>query len=419
MVTALDQSLFNEAEKYIAGGVNSPVRSFRAIGGLPVFIKSGKGSKIYSEDGREFIDYCQSFGALILGHAYPKIREELKKAVDRGTSFGTPTKQETELARIIIKAIPSIERIRFTNSGTEAVMAAIRLARAYTRKNKVIKFLGSYHGHADYLLDCKGIPEDFTKHTLIAPYNNIKRVQDFVQQHKEDIAAIIVEPIAANMGVVLPEKGFLQELREITDNHNIVLIFDEVITAFRLNFGGAQDLFKVKPDLTCLGKIIGGGLPVGAFGGRYEMMKLLAPEGNVYQAGTFSGNPLTVNAGLATLKILAKSNPYLKLKKRTQQLCEKIKYIAAKYGITLKINFSGSMFSIFFTDTEVIDYNTAKTQDTTLFKKFYHGLLKESAYFSPSGFEANFISTAHTSDDIEITLDGIDRTFRNLKKGVK
>ncbi len=419
MVKDLNQRLFNGAKRYIAGGVNSPVRSFKAVEGAPIFIKSGKGSKIFSEDGREFIDYCQSFGALILGHSHHKVVDELKKRVDEGTSFGAPTIQETELARIIIKAIPSIERIRFTNSGTEALMSAIRLAHAYTGKNKIIKFSGSYHGHADYLLDCIGIPQDFTKHTLTAPYNVVEKVEELIEQHKKDIAAIIVEPIAGNMGVVLPEEGFLEALRKLSDKYNIVLIFDEVITGFRLKFGGAQDLFKVKPDLTCLGKIIGGGLPVGAFGGRCEMMKLLAPEGNLYQAGTFSGNPLTVNSGLATLRILAKTNPYLKLKKRTQQLCEKIKYIAAKYGITLKINFSGSMFSIFFTDTEVIDYNTAKTQDTTLFKKFYHGLLKEGAYFSPSGFEANFISTAHTSDDIEITLDGIDKTFRNLKKGVK
>jgi len=416
MVALLNQSLFNEAGRYIAGGVNSPVRSFKAVGDYPIFIKSGRGSKIYSEDGREFIDYCQSFGALILGHSHPKVVGELKKVLGKGTSFGTPTKQETELARVIIKVIPSIERIRFTNSGTEAVMGAIRLARAYTRKSKIIKFIGAYHGHADYLLDCSGIPRDFAKHTLVAPYNDINKVEALIKQYKKDLAAIIVEPIAGNMGVVLPQEGFLEALKKLSKRYNIVLIFDEVITGFRFTFGGAQNLFKVDPDLTCLGKIIGGGLPVGAFGGRYEMMKLLAPEGNVYQAGTFSGNPLTVNSGLATLKILAKSNPYLKLKKRTQQLCEKIKYLAVKYGIRVRINSVGSMFSIFFKDTEVIDYNTAKTQDTTLFKKFYRALLKEGVYFVPSGFEANFISCAHTGDDIEKTLEGINKTFKKLRR---
>jgi len=415
----LNQELFNAAKRCIAGGVNSPVRSFKSVGGAPIFIKSGKGAKIYSADGREFIDYCQSFGALILGHAHPEVVNALKKTSDKGSSFGLPTKEETELAWLIIKAIPSIERIRFTNSGTEAVMAAIRLARAYTRKRKIIKFIGSYHGHADYLLDCPGIPQDFKRHTLLAPYNDIKKVEELIKQNSKDIAAIIVEPIAGNMGVVLPKKGFLEALRKLSDKYNLILIFDEVITGFRLSFGGAQDLFRVKPDLTCLGKIIGGGLPIGAFGGKYEIMKLLAPEGDVYQAGTFSGNPLTVNAGLATLKILAKSNPYIKLKKRTQQLCEKIKDTAVKYGIAVKINYFGPMFSLFFTGKDVTDYNSAGAQDKVLFKKFYHGLLQEGVYFAPSGLEADFISTAHTADDIERTLEGIDRAFRKIKRGVK
>ncbi|MDP3731568.1 MAG: glutamate-1-semialdehyde 2,1-aminomutase, partial [Candidatus Omnitrophota bacterium] len=389
-------------------------RAFRQVGGEPIFIKSACGSKIYSEDGREFIDYCQSFGTLILGHALPKVMQKLKEAVDKGASFGAATKTETELARIIIKAIPAIERIRFTNSGTEAVMGAIRVARAYTRKNKIIKFAGAYHGHADYLLDCAGIPQDFRKHTLVAPYNDIKKVKALIEQHKKDVAAIIVEPVAGNMGVVLPKKGFLEALRELSDKYQTILIFDEVITGFRLFFGGAQGFFKIKPDLTCLGKIIGGGLPVGAFGGRYEVMKLLAPEGNVYQAGTFSGNPLTVNTGLATLKILSEENPYQRLKKTTEQFCEKIKHTAGKYGIRVKVNFAGSIFSIFFTDTDVIDYNTSKAQDADLFKKFYHRLLQEGVYFSPSGFEANFISTAHTVSDIQRTLDAIDKTLKNF-----
>ena len=419
MAEVLNQNLFNAAKGYIAGGVNSPVRSFKAVGGVPIFIKSGKGAKIYSADGREFIDYCQSFGALILGHTHPEAVNELKKTLDKGTSFGLPTKQETELARIVIKAIPALERIRFTNSGTEAVMGAIRLARAYTRKCKIIKFIGAYHGHADYLLDCRGIPQDFKKHTLLAPYNDIKKVEELIKQNRKDIAAIIVEPIAGNMGVVLPKDGFLETLRKLSHKYNIVLIFDEVITGFRLSFGGAQDLFRVKPDLTCLGKIIGGGLPVGAFGGRRSIMELLAPLGNVYQAGTFSGNPLTVNSGLATLKILSKEKPYVKLEKTTQEFCEKIRRRAKKYKIALKINSIGSMFSLFFTNKDVTDYNSAKTQHTALFKGFYHGLLKEGVYFSPSGFEANFIPVAHTGDDIERTLEGIDKTFKKIKRGVK
>jgi len=411
----LSKHLFNEARQYIAGGVNSPVRSFRAVGGYPIFVNHAKGSKIYGECQREFIDYCLSWGALILGHAHPKVVEALEKAIKFGTSFGAATRLETELAKIIIEAIPSIEKIRLTNSGTEAVMGAIRLARAYTGRNKIIKFLGSYHGHADYLLDCPGVPEDFKKHTLTVPYNDIKKVEELVKQHKEDIAAIIVEPVAANMGVVLPKEGFLETLRKITHKYNIVLIFDEVITGFRLTLGGAQKLFNIGPDLTCLGKIIGGGLPIGAFGGRKEIMELLAPEGNVYQAGTFSGNPLTVSAGLTTLSVLSKDNPYSKLEEQTKQLCKGIYSKALDFGIKVRINYIGSMFSIFFTDKAVIDYNSARTQDADLFKSFYHGLLKEGIYLSPSGFEANFLSTAHSKQDLEKTLKAVDGTFKNMR----
>lgn len=416
MAQSLNRGFFREAKKYLVGGVNSPVRSFRAVGGEPVFIESGKGSKIYSVEGREFIDYCQGFGALILGHAHPEIKEKLRKALDKGNCFGAPTEGETELAKLISGAIPSIEKIRFTNSGTEAVMGALRLARAYTKRNKIIRFFGSYHGHADYLLDCPGIPEEFKKNTLAAPYNDIKRVEELIKRHGRSIAAIIVEPIAGNMGVVLPKQGFLEALRSLSKKNNIILIFDEVITGFRFTFGGAQKLFKITPDLTSLGKIIGGGLPVGAFGGREEIMKLLSPEGNVYQAGTFSGNPLTVNAGLAALKVLSKENPYQKLDENTGKFCRKIKQIAEKYRIRLKINSFGSLFTIFFTDKDVVNYATAKTQDTALFSKFYNGLLNEGVYFAPSGFEANFISTAHTDSDIEKTLGIIDKALENLRR---
>lgn len=412
----LNRQLFSEAKRYIPGGVNSPVRAFKAVGGSPVFVKRARGSRLYGECGKEFIDYCLSWGALILGHRHPKIVEGLTQAIARGTSFGAPTKLETELAKIIVEAIPSIEELRLTNSGTEAVMSAIRLARAYTKRNKLIKFAGSYHGHVDYLLDSQGVPRDFTKHTITLPYNNIKRVEEIANKFQKDLAAIIVEPVAANCGVILPELEFLQGLRKLADKYNLVLIFDEVITGFRISYGGAQRVFNLRPDLTCLGKIIGGGLPVGAFGGKKEIMQLLAPEGRVYQAGTLSGNPITVTAGIITLKTLRVNNPYAALEKKTQRLCAGINLRAKKYSVKLKVNYIDSMFSIFFTDKEVVDYRTAKTQDTFLFKRFFHGLLKEGIYFAPSGFEANFLSTAHTDEDIEKTLNGVDKVLKNLRR---
>lgn len=410
----INKQLFTEAKRYIPGGVNSPVRAFRAVGGYPVFINHAKGSKIYGECGGEFIDYCMSWGALILGHSHPEVTDELKKAVDKGTSFGTATTGETELAKEIVSAIHSVEQIRLTNSGTEAVMGAIRLARAYTKKDKIIKFSGSYHGHADYLLDSPGVPDDFRRHTLLVPYNDIKKTEEIVKKHKNEIAAIIVEPVAANMGVVLPKDGFLQSLRKITDKYNFLLIFDEVITGFRLSYGGAGEFFGIRPDLTCLGKIIGGGLPCGAFGGRKEIMQLLAPKGPVYQAGTFSGNPVSVIAGLVTLKVLYQQNPYKKLEDLTKNLCERIKQIAERYRIKIKINSIGSMFSMFFTDKEVIDYNIVKGSDLRLFKRFFHGLLKEGAYLSPSGLEACFLSTAHTQLDLERTIEAVNNVFSRL-----
>ena len=423
------RNLFEQAKEYIPGGVNSPVRSFRAVGGYPVFVKEAKGSKIYGECGREFIDYCLSWGALILGHAHPKVVESLSGAIKKGTSFGTATKSEIELAKLIVEAVPSIEQVRLTNSGTEAVMSAIRLARAYTGKNKIIKFEGSYHGHADYLLvkggsgqatmgmpNSLGVPKDFVKHTIVLPYNDIERVEDTVKKYQKDLAAIIVEPIAANCGVILPKPGFLEGLRRVTDKHNVVLIFDEVITGFRLSYGGAQSYFNLKSDLTCLGKIIGGGLPVGAFGGKREIMKLLAPEGGVYQAGTLSGNPLAVTAGIVTLNMLKQENWYESLEKKAKQFCGNIEGKAKEYKVKLKANYIGSMFSIFFTDENVLNYSSACLQDSKLFKRFFHGLLKEGVYFSPSGFEANFLSTAHTQEDLKETLKAIDIVLKNLRR---
>lgn len=390
---------FAEAKRYIPGGVNSPVRSFKAVGGVPVFIKRGSGSRIYSEDGREFIDYCMSWGAMILGHTHPAVTDALSAAIKNGTSFGAATRLEIEFAGLLISAVPSMEQVRLTNSGTEAVMAAIRLARAYTKRNKVVRFSGSYHGTADYLLECRGIPDDFKRHTLACPYNDIENTREIINRHKKDIACVIVEPVEANTGVVLPGSGFLKCLRDATQKYNIVLIFDEVITGFRLGFGGAQKLFGVKPDLTCLGKIIGGGLPAGAFGGRREIMRLLAPVGNVYQAGTFSGNPATTSAGLAALNILLRENPYDKLEKLTKGLCENINRLAGRYKIGLKANFIGSMFGI--------------NCDNGLFKKFYHKLLNEGVYLSPSRYEANFTSTAHTEQDIDKTLKATELAFKN------
>lgn len=423
------KKLYDEAKRYIPGGVNSPVRSFRAVGGYPVFAKEAKGSKIYGECGGEFIDYCLSWGTLILGHAHPFVIETLKQTLERGTSFGLATKLETELAKLIVEAIPSIEQVRLTNSGTEAVMGAIRLARGYTKRNKVIKFEGSYHGHADYLLaksgsgvatfakpNSLGVPKDFTKHTIVVSYNNIGRLKEVVKKSQRDLAAIIVEPVAANCGVVLPHIGFLEELRRVCDKYNIILIFDEVITGFRLSYGGAQEFFKVEPDLTCLGKIVGGGLPIGAFGGEKKIMRLLAPQGDVYQAGTLSGNPIAVTAGITTLETLKETNPYEALEKNTKELCEGIKLKAQEYDIKLKVNYISSMFSIFFTNRDVIDFKTSKAQDINLFRRFFHGLLKEGIYFSPSGFEANFLSSAHTQEDIEKTLKAMNIVLEKLRR---
>lgn len=406
MAEGLNSPFFKEAKRYIPGGVNSPVRSFKAVGGDPVFIKSAKGSKLYSEDGREFIDYCQSFGALILGHAHPKIIQEIMKAVDRGTSFAAATINETKLAKLIVGAIPSIEKLRLTNSGTEAVMTALRLSRAFTQRNKILRFRDSYHGHIDYLLNCQGVPEDFGKYTLTSTYNNIGEAKRIVEENKADLAAIIIEPVAANKGITLPKEGFLAVLQNLAHEHNLVLIFDEVITGFRLSFGGAQKLFNIKPDLTCLGKIIGGGLPIGAVGGRKEILDLLAPEGPVYQAGTFSGNPISVCAGLATLETLSELRPYENLEKTNTHFCKKIKEMAEKQGLKVKINFISSMFSI------DIDANI----DTNLFGSFYHTLLDEGIYFSPSMFETNFLTTGHSERDIERTLSAAGKAFKKLRR---
>jgi glutamate-1-semialdehyde 2,1-aminomutase len=420
--------LFETAQRYLVGGVNSPVRSFRSVGGVPVFVKKAKSARIHAEDGRTLIDYCMSWGALILGHAHPQVIAALAKAIKNGTSYGMPTQLETELAKMLVEAVPSMEQVRLTSSGTEAVMGAVRVARAYTGKSKIVKFEGGYHGHADHLLvkagsgastlgtpDSAGVPSDFTHHTLSLPYNDLMKVEEAFRQYPRDIAAIILEPVAGNMGVVIPSKGFLQGLRKLCDRYQSLLIFDEVMTGFRFHYGGAQKLFKILPDMTCLGKIIGGGMPLGAFGGRAAVMKMLAPLGPAYQAGTLSGNPVAVTAGIATLERLKRFGSYRSLMARTKRLCAGIREAAHASGIHVQINAIGSMFTVFFTGRSVIDYETAKRQDGTLFRKFFHALLAKGIYFAPSPFEANFVSFAHTEKDITQTIKAVRGAFQKIQ----
>ena len=419
--------LFEEAKKYIPGGVNSPVRAFKAVGGTPPFITSALGSKIYDVDGKEYIDYVSSWGPMIVGHRHPRIIEALQKALTKGLSYGAPTEAEIELARMIVEAVPSIEMVRMVNSGTEATMSAIRLARGYTGRDKIIKFSGCYHGHGDFLLvkagsgattlgipDSKGVPDDFVRATITLPFNNLDAVKKAVKAEAPKIAAIILEPVPGNMGVVLPQEGFLRGLQELCHETGIVLIFDEVMSGFRVAWGGAQSLYGVIPDMTCLGKVIGGGLPVGAFGGQKESMENLAPLGPVYQAGTLSGNPLAVTAGLETLKILAQPGTYETLGKSSAYLVEEAKKLAQKTGVKTHISRVGSMFTLFFASQEVIDYDTALKSDTVAFSRYFHLMLKGGIYLAPSQFEANFISLAHSQENLDKTLEVMTKTFKEL-----
>ena len=409
------------------GGVNSPVRSYRAVGGTPIFISRGKGANVYDEDGQKYIDYISSWGPLILGHAYPDVVTAIKKAAENGTSFGASCEKEVELSKLIVKTYPSIDMVRMTSSGTEATMSAVRVARAFTGRDLIVKFEGCYHGHADYLLvkagsgattfgtpSSPGVPKGFTANTLLARFNDIGSVQRLFRKHKDKIAAIIIEPVAANMGVVTPVVGFLESLRTITEDHGALLIFDEVISGFRLGLGGAQETYGVTPDLTCLGKIIGGGLPVGAYGGKREIMKLVAPIGPVYQAGTLSGNPLAMAAGISTINGLRKKGTYEKLNEMTRQLVEGVDNILKKHGITARINSIGSMFTIFFTDSDVVDYDSALKSDTKIYARFFKSLLKGGIMFPPSQFEAVFVSLAHTESDIDMTLKAFSRVAKSL-----
>jgi len=421
------RELFVEAQHYLPGGVDSPVRAFKAVGGTPPFIVRAKGSKIYDADGNEYIDYVGSWGPLILGHSHPRVVAALKEAVERGTSFGAPTELEITLAKMICTAMPSIEMLRFVNSGTEATMTALRLARAFTHRDKILKFAGGYHGHADGLLtkggsglatlgipDSAGVPLGYAENTLVAPYNDTGAVEQLFQRYPTEIAAVIVEPVAANMGVVVPQPGFLASLRQLTTEFGAILIFDEVITGFRVAYGGAQALYGTTPDLTCLGKIIGGGLPVGAYGGKREIMEMIAPVGPVYQAGTLSGNPLVMTAGIETLRILNQPGIYNQLEARAATLEEGIAKAATESGVSLYISRTASLLTAFFTASPVIDYESAKHTNTSLFAAFFQQLLSQGIYWPPSQFEAAFVSLSHSDEDIRLTNEIIEKALNQL-----
>ncbi|HTP66907.1 MAG TPA: glutamate-1-semialdehyde 2,1-aminomutase [Geobacteraceae bacterium] len=419
--------LFREAQQYIPGGVNSPVRAFKSVGADPLFIKKAAGPHIWDEDGNEFIDYVGSWGPMILGHCHPQVVAAVKAAVDSGSSFGAPTELEVALAEMVVQAVPSIEMVRMVSSGTEATMSAIRLARGYTGKDKILKFSGCYHGHADSLLvkagsgaatfgvpDSPGVPADFAKHTLTAEFNSLDSVRSLVSRHAGDIACIIVEPIAGNMGTVPPREGFLEGLRSICSDEGIVLIFDEVMTGFRVAYGGAQSLYGVTPDMTTLGKIIGGGLPVGAFGGKKEIMSLLSPAGGVYQAGTLSGNPLAMSAGIATLKLLQADGFYGKLEEKSSYLANGIARAAKDAGFPIYSTRVGSMFCAFFTKGEVHDWSTAAGCDTKAFARYFTAMLEEGIYLAPSQFETAFVSITHSDSDLDRTIAAASKVFKKL-----
>jgi glutamate-1-semialdehyde 2,1-aminomutase len=427
MKTTRSAKLFADALQLIPGGVNSPVRAFRSVGGQPRFIKRAKGARLYDVDGNTYIDYVLSWGPMILGHAAPSVISTIKKAAANGTSYGAPTELEVILARMIHQAFPSMEKVRLVSSGTEAVMSAIRVARGFTKRDNILKFEGCYHGHSDYLLakagsglatlgipDSLGVPADFAKHTLTVPYNDFRAVQQIVKEHRNTLACIMVEPIAANMGVVPPAPDFLESLRRLTAENDILLIFDEVISGFRVTYGGAQTLYGITPDLTVLGKIIGGGLPVGAYGGRKEIMDLIAPLGPVYQAGTLSGNPLAVSAGIETLKQLKARGVYKKLEEKSAALAKGIGDAAQKAGVPLAQTRVGSMLGAFFTSGPVVDWNTAKLSDTKRYGQFFHTMLEQGVYLAPSQFEAVFLSTAHSTRDIDYTIKAAATAFKKL-----
>ena len=423
-------SLFSEAKKVIAGGVNSPARSFSGVGGEPLFFKSAKGAYIRTEGDRELIDYVGSWGPMILGHSFPPVLNSIKKAIENGLSFGAPTTIETKLARKVKDFIPSIERLRMVSTGTEATMSAIRLARGYTERDLIVKFEGCYHGHVDSLLikagsgalthgtpSSPGIPESLAKNTLIIPFNDRDALKKIYKSYGDQIACTIVEPIAGNMNMIKPIPGFLEDLQDISKRHGSLLIFDEVMTGFRVAKGGAQSIYNIEPDITALGKIIGGGLPAAAFGGKEKIMSHLSPEGPVYQAGTLSGNPIAMNAGYTTLKYIEKPGFFEKLHLQSEKLMLEMKKIASKNKIPFEVVFEGGMFGFSFTENGPIkNYNDIANSETSLFKEFFHSMLKENIYFAPSAFEAGFMSSEHTDREIDSTLSAVEKVFKKISK---
>ncbi|AWI50651.1 glutamate-1-semialdehyde-2,1-aminomutase [Actinobacillus porcitonsillarum] len=423
------EQLFEKAQKVIPGGVNSPVRAFKGVGGTPVFIEKAEGAYITDSDGKRYIDYVGSWGPMVLGHNHPAIIDAVLKAVPNGLSFGAPTESEITLAELVCKLVPSIELVRMVSSGTEATMSAIRLARGYTGRDKIIKFEGCYHGHSDSLLvkagsgaltlgqpSGPGVPADFAKHTLTCTYNDLDSVREAFEQYPNEIACLIVEPVAGNMNCIPPKDGFLQGLRELCTQYGTVFIIDEVMTGFRVALGGAQAYYGVTPDLTTLGKIIGGGMPVGAFGGKKEIMEFIAPTGPVYQAGTLSGNPIAMAAGLACLTELSKAGNEEKLAAQTKTLAEGFKALANKHGVPLTVQYVGGMFGLFFTEqAEINNFQDVMKCDAAKFNRFFHLMLEEGVYLAPSAFEAGFMSLAHSEADIQATLEAADRAFAKLK----
>lgn len=432
MKTTQSETLFQRAQQLIPGGVNSPVRAFRSVGGTPRFIDRGQGAYIWDADSNRYIDYVLSWGPLILGHAHEAVVQAIVETAARGTSYGAPTRLENELAELVIQTVPSIEMIRFVNSGTEACMSALRLARAYTGRDKIIKFAGCYHGHADLLLvqagsgvatlglpDSPGVPDSTAAHTLTAPYNDLNAVGTLFEQYPNEIAGVIVEPIAANMGFVLPQSGFLSGLHQLCKQNGALFILDEVMTGFRAAPGGAQEIWDLDPDLTCLGKVIGGGLPVGAYAGKREIMQHVAPAGTMYQAGTLSGNPLAMAAGLATLRTLLTEQTFERIAEMTKMLAQGLTDAARTVGIPVQADYIGTMFGLYFLkhrDAQIVDYASAKLYaDTERYARFFHAMLEQRVYLAPSQFEAGFVSSAHTRTDLQATHSAAENSFAQIR----